>query len=84
MSITEVTSWRMKIGGACLAVGNILATLSTPWWAWKLGAAMISLAGILLGTGRTNSVPSEAVPKAAAKAEEIKGDTATFSKPPTP
>jgi hypothetical protein len=68
----------MKIGGALLAVGNILAIMSNPWWAWKVGAAMISLSGVLLGTGRTNSVPSEAVPKAAAKIEEIKGD----SKPP--
>lgn len=68
-----VTSWRMKIGGALLAIGNVLAQLSSPWWIWKVGAAMISIGGILLGTGRTNTVPSSEVPKAAAKDAENKG-----------
>ena len=70
----------MKVGGALLALGNIFASMSTPWWIWKLGTAMITVAGILLGTGRTNSVPSSDVPKAAQRDAVNKGDTALLNK----
>ena len=82
MNLTNVTSWNIKIGGWLVAVGTVLAQLPNPWWLWKIGAGMTSIGGILLSQARSNGVPSEAVPKAMDKIEQIKEDTAFIQKNP--
>ena len=67
----KITSWKPKVGGILLSVGSYMMTMSTPWWAWKVGNIAQIVGGMLLGgTARENGVPSSSVPAAAQKDAE--------------
>ncbi len=75
-------SWKTTVGGVLLSVGGVMATMSNPWWMWKVGTALQAIGGLMLGvTARDNNVPSSAVPKAAERDAEIKADTTIITKP---
>ncbi len=75
-------SWKTTLAGILLAIGQWASSQAEPWWLYKLGNLLNVVAPFMLGAAaRDNAVPSSAVPKAAAADAQIKGDTATLTKP---
>lgn len=91
----RLRSWRTTLGGSLSATGTLLFGLPVAVsatkitvpdavfvWCVLVGIGMLAAGTFFSGLfARDNSVPSEAVPKAQAKAEQIKSDTAQFTKP---
>ena len=74
-----MNSWKTTVGSLSAALGVWASAQSTPWWLWKVGQVLNIIGLIVFGiSARDNGVPSSAVPSAAKRDADIKGDT----KPP--
>jgi len=76
----KTTSWKTTLGGILSFLGLAASYYPNPV-AQKFGPALIGLGATLTGVAaRDNNVPSSAVPVAAERDAQIKGDTTLVNK----